>query len=171
MGNNMKRTEKRLKEVLGDSIRLDLYYTALSAQNAACHKKSMIALLCFSLVAGVGEVANGFGDDMVAKFTTFLPLICFILIAFLSVVMLVYDFSSKAGIYRMIGEQCRDISRECIQLWHRQPLSDNTEGQISEFEIRLTNITKVEVKNNEVLNNECHEEAVNNVSRIQEAVG
>ena len=54
---------------------------------------------------------------------------------------------------------------------YQKPITEHKIKQISEFEIRLTNVTKVEVKNNEELNEKCYMEAKQSVSRIKETVG
>ena len=178
MNNQLGRGETRLEEVLTDSMRLDRYYTTLSSKNIFWHRVWSIVLLVFALLAGAVEIArelvpntSGTAPVLTISLAPIFALVCFLVVACASIVLLIYDFSRKAGIYQIIGEQCRDISRECIQMWHQKPLPDHAENQIAEFEIRLTNVTKVEIKNDEALNDKCYEEAIGSVSRIKEAVG
>lgn len=129
-------------------------------------------------MAGVIEIVreltpapSNTNPGLVVELASIFALVCFLVVAVTSIVLLVYDFSRMAGIYQIIGEHCRDIMRESVQMWYQKPLPDYAERQIAEFEIRLTNVTKVEIKNDEELNNKCHEEAIDSVSRIKEAVG
>lgn len=178
MDSDHGKHERRLEEVLIDSIRLDRYYTSLSLQNTRRHKGWSIVLLIFALLAGVIEIVrelapapSNTNPGLVVELASLFALICFLVVAVTSIVLLVYDFSRMAGIYQIIGEHCRDIMRECVQIWYQKPLPDHAARQIAEFEIRLTNVTKVEIKIDEELNNRCHEEAIDSVSRNREAIG
>ena len=102
---------------------------------------------------------------------TLVSLVILSVIAVSSVVMIIWDFSHRAGVYKVIGEQCRDIARECIQLWHQNPLATHAINMITEFEIRITNVTKEETMTDSELNGQCDKEAERSVARLKEQTG
>lgn len=168
-------TRIRLRDILHDAERLDRYYTRSSNRNLCWHRNWLFVLLASTFVIGIIDVvpkvtntasatsSNNSSDQLVSL----ISLLLLIVIAISSVVMLVWDFSHRAGVYKIVGEQCRDIARECIQLWHQDPLPEYAPKVISEFEIRITNVTKEEIKIDEKLNRECNEEAKQSVANLQ----
>lgn len=175
MATKIDPIRMRLKDILHDSERLDRYYTRSSEHNLWWHRTWLFALLGSTFFIGIVDtipgITNGSSPEIVAngagQVSPWISLFLLIVVAVSSVIMLVWDFSHKAGVYKIVGEQCRDIARECIQLWHQDPLPEYAEGMISEFEIRITNVTKEVIKIDEKLNEQCDEEAEQSVARLQ----
>ena len=137
MTENKNSVEYRLDDIWLDSERLDRYYTRSSEHNMWWHRFWLFVLLSFALLAGGGEIASEIFDENSEQISSIISLTCFLVIAIASVVMLIWDFAHKAGVYKVIGEQCRDIARECIQIRYRLTSEqlEFIEQRIAEFEI------------------------------------
>ena len=163
--NEEQSRRERLKEILHDSERLSRYYTRSSQHALYWHRVWLSAILFATFALGlIPAIPNKFWVNVFSFGSLSV-------IAISSVVMIIWDFSHRAGVYRVIGEQCQDIARACVQLWYTKPLPEYTEIMITEFETRITNVTKEDTKTNEKLNLECDEEAEHSVARLQKATG
>ena len=169
MKDDESRLRTRLLEIMQDSKRLDRYYTQLSNKNLKRHKILLIILLASGfllpvVLALVPLLVPETRQDTVSEAT---QLIFGATVAVVSIIMLVFEHAQKGSIYRIIGEQCRDVDKECVQLWYENPLLEGANVLIGQFENRIVSITKIEVENDLELNQDSHREAEESVKELQ----
>ena len=164
------RLRTRLLEIMQDSKRLDRYYTRLSNKNLQRHKTLLIVLLTagFLLPIVLALVPLFVPEPKQHTVSEATHLFFGATVAVVSIVMLVFEHAQKGSIYKIIGEQCRDIDKECVQLWYENPLFEGANVLIGQFENRIVSITKIEVENDSELNQESHREAEESVKELQE---
>lgn len=173
MKDDESRLRNRLLEIMQDSKRLDRYYTRLSNKNLKKHRVLLIVLLASGfllpiVLALVPLIVPELWQDTVSEAS---QLIFGATVAIVSIMMLVFENAQKGSIYKLIGEQCRDIDKECVQLWYESPLHKGAYVVVGQFENRVVSITKIEVENDEELNQDSHREAEESVKELQAKTG
>lgn len=162
----------RLKAIWRDSERLDRYFSWQSSVQTKIHNiQASILFGAIFLAGAIQDIPQSWPLDdgqpslYAILFFSWFP---FLVIASFSATLHVYGFSRKAAIYKFISEQCRDISRECLNLWCQYPLPSNALEMISNFEIRVTNATKSEVIRSDSENDSFGKEADQYIDQFQD---
>lgn len=167
------KLRNRLLEIMQDSKRLDRYYTRLSNRNLKKHRALLIVLLAsgFLLPIVLALVTLIVPEPWQHTISEGAQLTFGATVVVISIMMLVFENAQKGSIYKIIGEQCRDVDKECVQLWHENPLHKGAHVLVGQFENRVVNITKIEVEHDLELNQDSHREAEESVKELRAKTG
>ena len=134
-----------------DSERLYRYYAKLADRWSSFHLRLSLITIIGSLGAGVTlliPISN--------VIEAWLTVALFLLVASLTSILLVYDFSRKSQIARKTSEQMSEIGLELHDAWYRGEYSFET---IQELGRRLNAVTENDLGADHKLNEQCAEEA------------
>ena len=137
---------QRIWDNLLDAGRMSRYYDRTSDVNQWWH-------LGLSGMTIMGSIAAA--TVLLLEWTEASALF-FFLVAAITVLMLVFDFSRRSQIARTVGAQLREIEVELRRIWYR----DTIEGVVIEgLEERINNVVQDDLAVSHRRNEQCNEEA------------
>ena len=152
MTTDRQELTDRLWDNMGDAERFTRYYGFLADRNQRFH-------LALSLTAIL--LAVGAGVTLLMPLPEYVTVVVFMSVATVTAIMLVFDFSRRATVARLVSEELRPVPIVLRDLWGARHSADASElsNKLKEVEDKIYAATRVDLLIDYKLHDRCAEDA------------
>ena len=139
---------QRIRDDLLDVGRMSRYYTVIADRQ----RKWYLWLSTLTIMGSIGAATL-----LLLEWMTPISIGLFFVVATVSTIMVVFDFSRRAQIALTAATQLREIEVDLIRLWHKDRHGDGKDmvRELELFERRIDSATRDDLPLDEELNKRC----------------